>query len=250
MKPISLHTADFRKFVWQPAYIWPQDGTLSQRKQETAGLLRSELPLFLSITALTIVLLLLVSYLTGQQVGWLLTRSHSNPLAIVITVCVLVPLVSETIFRSVLKITPGRLANLVAFLLLLLLGNYYNDIKAIAHVYTGLWLFLLWVGLAHVVRQFLKRPRVFAQVELFWRVNFRGIFYALVVAYALFWADGILSLTTTKGFGLIVLLALGILLGTYLGYIRMKYGFWAAVRAHILMMSLPMGFELIRFLYF
>ena len=54
------------------------------------------------------------------------------------------------------------------------------------------------------------------------------------------------KLTDWQLFFWLVPLASGGLIGLYLGYVRMRYGFWYAVLVQTLIMSVPVGLELMR----
>lgn len=104
-----------------------------------------------------------------------------------------------------------------------------------------------WSGVAVIMSRYLKRPAVFARINMFWQANFRWIFYVITFLYAMGKIGGHLdTLTNWHVLLLPILLLSGLLSGFYFGYIRMKYGFWYAVAVHILLIATPLAVEMMR----
>ncbi|RYC67586.1 CPBP family glutamic-type intramembrane protease [Spirosoma sordidisoli] len=248
MKTFRMRFADFTAFTRQPRYLLPLDETPGQRTTATASLFLAEYPLFLTVSALSIGSLLLTSHLTGQDVLRLLNPSSRFPLTVLIVAGLVAPVLSETLFRFMLRLTPARLEVAVALLLLVLIDLSYKGIKAVLNEQAVFWVVPVWIVVVWQLSRCIRRPAVYTQIERFWQVNFRWVFYGLALVYALFRVDNTVSLTDWQVLWLPVLLLPGWLIGLYLGYVRMKYGFWFAVAVHALMMSLSIGLEIIRLL--
>ena len=190
--------------------------------------------------------MLLTERVTGQVSYATLLQRVNQSLSVLIVALVVAVMLIETAFRSILRLTPNRLSNLVSLLLLVLLSMFYRDIKAVTHPYAGLWLLAIWAVLTYGVRQLVKQQVLYCRIESFWISSFRCIFYGIAILYALLRVSNATVLSHWQIL-LPALLLLRLLTGFYLGYVRMKYGFWFAVAVHTLTMATPVLLALTRF---
>ena len=151
----------------------------------------------------------------------------------------------ELLFRSVLRLTLGRVSGLIWLGLFIVLSMVTEPGERMMGKEFFPWAIGAWLVASILLNRFLKRPTVFARIEQVWQAQFRWIFYGSALLYALFWV-GSSKLTDWQLLFWPVLLASGGLIGLYLGYVRMRYGFWYAVLVQTLIMSVPVGLELMR----
>ncbi len=236
---------NFKTFALRPRYVLPMADAPEPSTAQTIRLFLAEYPLFLSTVLLSMGVLLGYNYFTGgDSLRFSSPGKHFSPLTLIMAVFFLVVFI-EGLFRSMLRLTPGRLAGAIWLSLFILISVFTEEGKRATNEYFLLWALLAWLVLSFLLGRYLKRPVVFARIEMFWQRHFRWIFYGMALLYGLFWINKI-SLDGWQMLLFPVLLLPGLLSGLYLGYVRMRYGFWYAVFVQALIMSLPLTLELMR----
>ncbi len=235
---------NFITFALRPRYVLPLADAPEPRTGQTIRLFLAEYPLFLSTVLLSMGVLAGYNYFTGGDSLRISSPGKQfTPLTLIMTVFLLV-LFIEWLFRSMLRLTPGRLSGMIWLGLFVLVGTFTEVGKRATNEYFTLWALLAWLVLSFLLSRYLKRPAVFARIEAFWQRHFRWIFYGMTLLYGLFW----MNKTEFEGWQVLlfpVLLMSGLFSGLYLGYVRMRFGFWYAVVVQALIMSVPLTLELL-----
>ena len=237
----------FRTYALRPQYILPLADAPDTRQPNVFRLFLAEYPLILGVVVLSIALMLANSLITGNDATRLFSAAkHPTLLPMLLTGFFLV-LFIELLFRYVLWVSPGRLTGLVALVSFIWLSVAFGDIKAATNPYAIAWALPAWGLLIGLLNWILKRPAVFTRIETFWQRAFCWIFYGSALLYGSFFFRGI-SVMNEHGIWLPLLLGPALLIGLYLGYVRMRFGFWYAVLVQTLIMSVPIGLEISRIL--
>ncbi len=154
-------------------------------------------------------------------------NSMGNAVNTILFVVILGPILEELIFRASLRISRLYFSicssvSLIAFLKLFFLGSYSNLIY-LFFIPASLLLFFI----------FSYKKRLFSSIERFWHKNFEVLFYTSSVLFGMM---HLLNYEDIHWWMIIIspLLTLPyIIMGLFLGFIRMNYGFFYAVVFHV-----------------
>ena len=235
MKSLQHILTEVSQFIRQPQYLQPL--ALSN----TSGTIRqfsAESPIVLTLAGVSAATMVGLSAITGNGLTYGITTEGSTD-AVLVAGAVLIPMLTESIFRTPMRLTPNRLGWLSFIVGLFLIGSVLKPIEARLGLYAGSWLVSGWAFLGPLTAWFITRPARYARIERGWRKHFGVIFYVLTVLYALSFASE-LDLSGWQLLLLPIALVPGLLAGFYLGYVRMKYGYWYAVLVSGLMNVVPL----------
>ena len=249
METIQTTFADFQHYIRRPQYYQPLADQSGNQPALTARRFLAGYPLILGMLLMTAGTILLAHFTAGQAIFKPLLDRYSSSAGILLVAALIAVTIEEAVFRSILRLTPNRLRNLLALGLWILPGHYYHTLKELSNEYALLWMIPLWAVAVYGLNQYLKRPTVFARIERFWQANFRWIFYGVGLLYSFMKIiDDVGTLKDAQLLLLPVLLLSSLLNGFYFGYIRMKYGFWYAVAVHVLVLLAAVTPEAMRIL--
>ncbi|SOD88074.1 CPBP family glutamic-type intramembrane protease [Spirosoma fluviale] len=249
METLQTTFADFRNYVRRPQYSQPLAEQPGNQLTMTTRHFLAGYPLVLGILLISIGNMLLALFTAGEVVFKPLLDRYSSSAGILLIALLIAVTLEEAIFRSILRLTPNRLRNLLALALWIPLGYYYHSLKGMSNEFALFWTMLPWAAVVYGLNHYLKRPAVFARIERFWQANFRWIFYSVGVVYGFMKIiDDVGTLKDAEVLLLPVFLLCSLLNGFYFGYIRMKYGFWYGVAVHVLVLLAALAPEAIRIL--
>jgi hypothetical protein len=238
MNPLQHTIAEVTQFVRQPQYRQPLALTATPRLVILRQVV-SELPITLVLAGLIAATLVGTNTLIIQN--WSPGISiEGKRWEILLAAVVLIPILLELVFRAPMRLTPGRLGWLTFVLGLVIIGSLLKPVEARLGLYEGSWLVSGWMFLGPLLAWFITRPARYARIERGWQQNFRWVFYVLTALYATVYTDG---LDLQPDWHLLLFPAVfvpGLLAGFYLGYVRMKYGYWYAVLVSGLMNVVPL----------
>jgi len=247
MKPIQTIIADFQHYVRRPWYGVPKADQPGSHTINTVRQFLAEYPLFFGLFLVSLGTTFLANNITEQAVYKPIIQRLISSAGISMIALLLVVIMEEAVFRAILRLTPNRLRNIAALLLLIPLGYAYQPIKELTHEFALFWLILVWVVSVYLIGRYLKRPAVFCRIEAFWQANFNWIFYGVALLYAAGKvANEIGTLMDRQVLFFVALLLFGLLRGFYFGYVRMKYGFWYGVAVHVLLLVTSLAPDVIR----
>lgn len=239
MKTIQHLLADVNQFARQPQYLQP----LALTGASNTGIIRqfsAELPIVLTLAGVSAATLVGLNTITGNGLTHGITTEGSTG-AILVAGAVLIPMLVEGIFRTPMRLTPTRLGWLAFFIGLFIIGSVLKPIEAQLGMAEGSWLISAWAFLGPLTAWFITRPAQYTLIERGWKQHFKIIFYGLTLLYAYSFCD-FLNIDTDNSQLLLLPIALvpALVVGFYLGYIRMKYGYWYAVLVSGLMNVVPL----------
>ncbi len=212
----------------------------------TTRLFLAEYPLFLPLALLSAGGSWLMYSLTGIGLyNEMIARPHI--FSVMLIVLPLVLIMVEFMFRGMLRLTARSLRYLIAILMLMVVSSTFDAIKAATNDYAMIGLLPTWIGLTWLLSKFVSRPAVFARIELFWQTRFPWVFYGLTLLYVARHIRPLITLTDWQLALIPAILTVSFLISTYLGYIRMKYGFWYAVAVHMVIMGASFAMQIVRF---
>lgn len=247
MQAFTPTFSDFQNYLRWPNYQQPLTDSSKKPLLVQVRTFLSEYPLLLSFMLLSTGMVLLMEQVTGVNIFTPLLQRYTSSIGILVAAVPVAVILEEVVFRAILRLTPNRLRNTGSFLVAGLVGYCYQHIPGSNHQTSTLWFVLTWGVAAYALGNWLKRPAVFNRIHAFWQANFRWIYYAITGLYACSKIhDGFNALTGWQLLILPLMLLIGLLSGSYYGYIRMKYGFWYAVAVHSLMIVTPLTLEVLR----
>lgn len=243
MQPIT----NFVNFARRPRYIVPMaDATPGQPSLLTTRLFLAEYSLFLPLALLSAGGSWLMYSLTGIGLyNEMIARPHIFPVMVIVLPLVLIMV--EFMFRGILRLTARGLRYLIGILLLMIVSSIFNEIKAATNDYAMIGLLPTGIGLVWLMNKFVSRPGVYARIERFWHTRFHWVFYGLTILYAARHIRPLMTLTDWHLALIPLIMTVSFLISTYLGYIRMKYGFWYVVALHMMIMGFSLAVQMIRF---
>lgn len=249
METLQTAFTDFQQYVRRPQYSQPLTEQPGNQLTITTRRFLAGYPLVLGILLVTTGNILLTLFAAGEDIFRPLLDRYSASIGTLLIGILIVATLEEALFRSILRLTPKRLRNLLALALWIPLGYYYHSLKEMTNEFALFWIILLWAAVVYGLNHYLKRRDVFSRIERFWQANFRWIFYSVGVVYGFMKIiDDVGTLKDAQILLLPVLLLSSLLNGFYFGYIRMKYGFWYGVAVHVLVLLAALAPEAIRIL--
>ncbi|ADB41108.1 hypothetical protein [Spirosoma linguale] len=249
MEMLQASFIDFQYYLRRPQYRQPLSDLPGQKPALTFRRFLGAYPLSLVVLLIAAGNIIVARLITGEPIFRPLLVRYSSSVGLLLFAVVLAVMVEEALFRSILRLTPKRLRNLLALALWIPLGYYYHSLKEMSNEFALFWIMLVWATVVYGLNYYLKRPAVFARIERFWKANFRWIFYSVGVVYGFMKIiDDVGTLKDAQVLLLPVLLLSSLLNGFYFGYIRMKYGFWYGVAVHVLVLLAALAPEAIRML--
>jgi len=249
MPTLQATFSHFQQYVRRPYYTEPLVDQPGNDTSATTRQFLGEYPLIVSLMLIVAGITLLTQYTTGQDMYKSVIQRLVSSTGVSMIALPLAVILEEAVFRAILRLTPNRIRNIAALLLLIPLGYYYHIIKEVANELAVLWLIPGWAFAAYFLGRYLKRPVVFPLIDVFWQANFRWIFYGIALLYT--FGKTVNNIDTLVD-GHVVLLPVWILAlslnSFYFGYVRMIYGFWYGVAVHVLLLIASLTPEVIRIL--
>jgi hypothetical protein len=245
MKTLQTLFADFATYVRRPRYVLPMaDAPLSQPLTVGRQFLE-EFPLILPIILLSAGLTWAMCQLTGKAFDNPFSRFPSSYLALMALLAAVV--LVEAIFRNILRLTENTLKMMIAIVMLVILTQTFQHIKAVTNDFAMIWLVPSWILTSWLLGRLLTKPAVLTRLEQFWQHRFTWVFYGIAVLYSLRHLGRLTNLTDWQLLMAPVVMLISLLISTYLGYVRMKYGFWYAVAANTLIVGATAWVNVIAF---
>ena len=249
MQTLQTSFIKFQNYIRRPQYQQPLTNLPGSYPGKTARKFLNEYPVLVTLLLATVGTIFLTEYVTGQDMYQSISGRLHSSMGIWLVAVPLAILLEESIFRAVLLLTPRRLRNVAAFLVFVLVCYSYGPVKEIAGTTAGIALIIGWGVTTYWLDSYLKRPATFTRINQFWQTNFRQVFYAVAVLYALAKiVDDLGTLTHWQLLLLPILLLTGLVNGLYFGYVRMTYGFWYAVAIHLLLLLVSLALDVVHIL--
>lgn len=245
MKTLQTLFADFATYARRPQYMTPLADAPSSKPLTAGRQFLEEFPLTLPIVLLSAGMTWAMCHLTGKAFDNPFSRFPSSLVALIALLAAVV--LVEAIFRGILRPTPGAIKMVVTVLMLITLTQTFHQIKAATNDFAMIGLLPAWILTSWLLGRLLTRPTVLTRLEQFWQHWFVWVFYGMAVLYSLRHLGRLTTLTDWQLLMAPVVILISLLISTYLGYVRMKYGFWYAVAANTLIVGATAWINVIAF---
>lgn len=150
-------------------------------------------------------------------------------------IVVLGPILEELIFRGLLRFNRSA----IAFWMALILGTlgWYLSPSSTSKV-ASIFIAFFSIFLFYVITQSIENP-----LRTFWEKHFMVVFHFVAIAFALIHLGNFTNISNY--FWALPLVSIQLSLGYFIGFLRMKFGFWYGVGLHIVWNSFFTFFTLI-----